>query len=147
MKVKIVSYGEDMRVIPVEYGEQMKVKIVEYGEDLKVKIVQDTSACFITTACVEARGLPDHCPELNVVRAFRDCYIKGLPDGEEIVSEYYKVAPNIVAGINKAENRDAVYLDLYEQLVSNIRLIYSGKYNEVLSNYFRLLNELKQRYL
>ena len=146
-KVKIVSYGEDMQVIPVEYGEQMKVKIVEYGEDFKVKIVEDTRLCFITTACIESRGLPDNCPELNTVRAFRDSYIKGLPDAEEIIREYYEMAPRIVAGINRDKNRRQVYLNLYEQLASNVELVHSGENGEVLRNYFRTLNELKQMYL
>jgi len=146
-KVKIVSYGEDMQVIPVQYGEQMKVKSVDYGEDFKVKIVQDTSPCFITTACVEARGLPDNCPELNTVRAFRDNYVRALPNGEEILCEYYEVAPQIVAGINGADNRQQVYLNLYEDLISAVELIRQGKDNEVFRNYLRILSELKQRYL
>lgn len=136
-----------MQVIPVEYGEQMKVKIVEYGEDFKVKIVQDTSPCFITTACVEANGLPDDCSELNTARTFRDTYIKILPNGEEILREYYEIAPQIVAGIKRAENRRQIYLDLYEQLVLNVELIRSGKNEEVFRNYIRIFNELKQRYL
>lgn len=146
-KVKIVSYGEDMKVIPVEYGEQMKVKIVEYGEDFKVKIVQNTSPCFITSACVEARGLPDDCPELNTVRAFRDSYIKGLANGEEILREYYEVAPSIVAQINKADDREEVYLNLYEQLVLAVELIRSGKDFDAFRNYLTILAELKRRYL
>lgn len=146
-KVKIVRYGEDMQVIPVEYGEQMKVKIVEYGEDFKVKIVKDTSLCFITTACIEAKGLSDNCPELNTVRAFRDSYIRALPNGEKILHEYYEVAPQIVAGINKSENRRQVYFDLYEQLALNVELIRSGKNEKVFRNYLRIFNELKQKYL
>jgi len=146
-KVKIVNYGEDMQVIPVEYGEQMKVKIVEYGEDFKVKVVKDTGPCFITTACVEAKGLPDNCLELNTVRAFRDSYIRALPNGEEILREYYEVAPQIVAGINRSENRRQVYFDLYEQLALNVELIRSRKNEEVFKNYLGIINELKQRYL
>jgi len=146
-KVKIVSYGEDMQVIPVQYGEQMKVKSVDYGEDFKVKVVQDTSPCFITTACVEAKGLPDSCPELNTVRAFRDNYVRALPDAEEILREYYEVAPKIVASINRADDRQRVYLNLYKDLVSAVDLIRQGKDNEVFKNYLRILSELKQRYL
>lgn len=146
-KVKIVSYGEDMQVIPVQYGEQMKVKSVDYGEDFKVKIVQDTNPCFITTACIEAKGSPDNCPELTTVRAFRDSYIKGLPDSEEILREYYELAPQIVAGINRTDNPQQIYLNLYEELVSTVELIRQGKDDEVFRNYLRMLNELKQRYL
>ena len=146
-KVKVVQYGEDMRVIPVEYGEEMKVKAVEYGENFKVKIVQDTSPCFITSACIQAKGLPDDCYELNTIRGFRDSYIKAMPDGERILHEYYAVAPQIVAAINKTEDPRQVYSNVYEQLTSIVELIHSGENGEVLRNYFRILNELKQRYL
>jgi hypothetical protein len=40
IKVKIVEYGEDIRIIPVQYGETMKVKIVEFGEQQKAKVVK-----------------------------------------------------------------------------------------------------------
>lgn len=146
-KVKIVSYGETMKVIPVEYGEQMKVKIVEYGEDFKVKIVRDTSVCFITTACTKAMGLSDNCLELNILRTFRDRYIKTLPNGDEIIYEYYEVAPQIVSKINKADNQQQVYVNLYERLVSTIKLIRQGKDDEAFRNYLRMFNELKQKYL
>jgi hypothetical protein len=96
-----------MQVIPVKYGEQMKVKFVEYGEDFKVKIVQD--ACLITTACIKAKGLSDNCPELTTVRAFRESYIRALPNGEEIIREYYELAPRIIAGIDKIDDAQQVY--------------------------------------
>ena len=146
-KAKVVSYGEDMQVVPVEYGEQMKVRIVEYGEDFKVKIVQDTGLCFITTACTQAKGLPDNCPELEIARTFRDTYIKGLPDGEEILREYYQVSPRIVGEINRAKNRQAVYADLYRQLNSAIRLIRQGEEDQAFQAYLSVLATLKQRYL
>ncbi|MCL0034090.1 hypothetical protein M1O20_03125 [Dehalococcoidia bacterium] len=144
-KVKIVSYGEDMQVTPVDYGEEMKVKSVDWGEDFKVKIVKE--GCVITSACIEAKGLPDDCSELNIVRAFRDSYIKSLPKGNELLHEYYEVAPQIVSGINRAANPKEIYSNLYEQLLSTIEMIEQGKEDEVLKHYFRILNELKQRYL
>ncbi len=144
-KVKLVQWGEDMQVIPVEYGEQMKVKSVEWGEDFKVKIVKE--GCFISTACTEAKGLPDNCPELDAVRGFRDTYIRGLPNGEEILRQYYEVAPEIVSAINRAKNQKEIYLALYEQLVSIVDLIRQGKKDEVFRNYLRVFNELKRRYV
>lgn len=146
-KVKIVEYGEDLQVIPVEYGEQMRVKIVEYGEDLKVKIVSDSDFCFITAACAEARGLPDNCPELETIRAFRDRYVRSLPHGEDIIREYYELAPKIVAGINRMDNRQEIYSSLYDQLVSIVGLIRQGKDEEAFKSCLEVFNELKKKYL
>lgn len=146
-KVKLVRYGEDMQVVPVEYGEQMRVKVVDYGEDFKVKIVQDTSLCLLATACVEAKGLPHDCPELRTMRFFRDNYVRNLPDGVQIIAEYYEIAPLIVAGIDRAENRSQAYENLYEELVSILELIRLGRNGEGLRNCLGILNELKRRYL
>jgi len=106
------------------------------------------SSCFITTACIEAKGLSENCPELNVLRTFRDEYIENLPEGEKAIREYYEIAPQIVAGINSAENPKKVYLDLYERLVSkSLELIHFGEKDEAFKNGMEIYNELKQRYL
>lgn len=157
-KVKIVESGEDFQAVPVQFGEQMKVRIVESGEDYKVKVIRDPTAgvqedddmmssCFITTACIEAKGLPDDCLELTTMRAFRDNYVKSLPRGGEILCQYYKVAPQIVAGINGRENRRQIYQTLYDQIATDVGLIRQRKNQEALSNLLSLFNELKEKYL
>jgi hypothetical protein len=118
-----------------------------FGTSSKVKIVQDTSICFITTACIKARDLPDNCPELTTVRAFRESYIRPLPNGEEIIREYYEVAPRIIVGINKIDDPQQVYSNLYKEIVAIAELINSRENDKALSNYFMVLGDLKQRYL
>lgn len=54
---------------------------------------QDSSGCFLTSACVEAKGLPDDCSELSVLRHFRDSYLAGIEEGKAEICEYYHVAP------------------------------------------------------
>ena len=49
----------------------------------------DTSGCFLTSACVEARGLPDDCYELRVLRNFRDSYLVKQDCGECEINHYY----------------------------------------------------------
>ena len=64
------------------------------------EVSTDTNAeagtCFLTTACVEAENLSDDCYELNTLRNFRDSYVRGLPEGDAIISEYYDIAPKII---------------------------------------------------
>ena len=145
-KVKIVNYGEDMQVTPVEYGEQMKVKIVEYGEDFKVKIVRDTGACFITTACVEAAGLPDNCIELETMRCFRDEYLANSLEGRRMIKEYYQTAPSIVKAIRREENSDVVFADIFRQIKEIVSLINSGDLENAITYYKEMVLRLKQQY-
>lgn len=104
--------------------------------------------CFITTASVEAKGLADDCYELNALRVFRDEYVRNLPNGDEIIREYYETAPRIIAGINQAKNSREISLSLYEHLVvKSIEFIHSGKKDDAFKNYLKIANQLKKRYL
>ena len=60
-----------------------------------------SSGCYLTSACTQARGLPDDCEELTVLRAFRDTYVRALPTGEADVRRYYATAPQIVNAIHR----------------------------------------------
>jgi len=108
----------------------------------------DKGACFITTACIQARGLADNCADLTTLRSFRDGYVRSLPEGDRIIREYYEVAPRILVAIAAAENASEVYCDLYARLVAkSVALICAGKNVEAFSNYVEVVNELKHRHL
>lgn len=82
------------------------------------------SGCYLTTACVVSRGLPDDCEELQTLRAFRDSNLAMLPNGQEEIEQYYQMAPGIVATIDKQNDREEirnqVYMDLVEPCVHMI---------------------------
>ena len=59
--------------------------------------------CYITTAVCASLGKPDDCYELNLMRRYRDEYLVNQKGGEEIVAEYYDIAPTIVNRINRME--------------------------------------------
>lgn len=62
----------------------------------------NSGGCFLTTACTEAKGLPDNCIELETLRHFRDNYMMNTPDGKADIAHYYKMAPSIVNAINNS---------------------------------------------
>jgi hypothetical protein len=102
--------------------------------------------CFITSACVFARGLPDDCEELTTLRAFRDSYIMSLPGGPELVQQYYEIAPGIVERIHESEESEQIFASLYAELVApSVTLILNGEYEKALTHYrtwvARLMNE------
>lgn len=106
----------------------------------------DNSKCFLTSACVFARGLADDCDELTTLREFRDSYIMNLPGGPELVHEYYDVAPGIVDRIREDKDAKRILDSLYEGLVTrSVTLIRNGEYKRALEHYrawvARLMNE------
>lgn len=122
----------------------LSVKVVPNG-DLNVYI---EPSCFITTACTEAKGLPDDCEELETLRKFRNEYLAKLPEGNEILNEYSWIAPQIVHKINTLDNSKSIYEDLFERLVRNsVALIQEGKMEEAYKNYMSIVTELKDKYV
>ena len=76
-----------------------------------------SGACFLTSACTEAKGLPDDCDELTTLRRFRDSYLKNRDNGEADIKEYYEKAPIIVSAIKARENSQELFERIYEELV------------------------------
>ena len=75
------------------------------------------SGCFLTTACIKARNLPDDCYELNIMRKYRDSYLITLPTGKEDIMHYYEIAPLIVNRIEAREDSVLIFCKLYDELV------------------------------
>jgi hypothetical protein len=114
----------------------------EYGSK------KDEKECFLTTACVEARGLPDDCHELTALRTFRDEFVRQLDGGPELIAEYYSIAPRIVASMKLDPGFRERIGELYNQLVlGSIELIESGKSEAALELYKRHVRALSSRYL
>lgn len=104
--------------------------------------------CFITTACIRAKGLPDDCSELMAFRNLRDDYVKSLPNGESLISEYNTIAPALITAINDEANSREIYLQLYEDLVVRTsKLILSRRREEAFELCFNILTNLKKRYM
>lgn len=68
-----------------------------YDENYKYKLHSEkdsSNGCYLTTACVEYKGLSDSCKELTLLRNFRDNYMKNNSSTD--IDKYYQVAPRIV---------------------------------------------------
>lgn len=119
----------------------------DYG-DCPVYKGNDTSGCFLTSACVEAMGLSDDCYELTILRHFRDNYLRSRPTGKADICEYYHIAPMIVERIKQSPNSMCVFEKLYNELVKPcVALIESGKNEEAYSTYRNYTKMLQKRYI
>ena len=103
--------------------------------------------CFITTACVRAKGLPDDCHELTMLRWFRDNIMKATESGKEAVQEYYEVAPALVQKMLSLPNAQEIFSTLYNKLVKPcVEMIEAGRYDEATETYTGMVNELRREY-
>ena len=107
-----------------------------------------SSSCFLTSACVEAKGLPDDCHELTVLRNFRDTFMKENEEYAPAICEYYHTAPSIVEKINAMPDRMQIYEDIYNDLVLPcVELIEKGENKDAYIKYRQYVLMLKERYL
>lgn len=103
--------------------------------------------CYITTAVCEYRHKPDDCYELSLLRSFRDDYLLQSEQGEEMVREYYDVAPSIVKHIGQRADADRIYEGIWKQYLSPcIRLIELGQNVECVDLYRHMVYELRDLY-
>ena len=103
--------------------------------------------CYITTAACQMKDMEDDCYELNLLRDYRDTYMSALPDGEELIRQYYDVAPTIVKHINQREDKKAVYEDIWERYIDPcIHMIEDGRKEECLQTYSDMVEALREKY-
>ena len=85
--------------------------------DDKKKSSSGSSGCYLTTACIASRGLPDDCAELQTLRTFRDSYLAALPNGKTEIEQYYQMAPGIVAAIDRQADSRKIWDQIYTELI------------------------------
>jgi hypothetical protein len=103
--------------------------------------------CFITTAVCSSFSKSDDCRELTTFRAFRDNWLAKQPDGQSLITEYYRIAPGIVAAINKGGNQDAVYRGIWDTYLADcMRLIENREFAACKQRYIAMIESLKITY-
>jgi predicted GTPase len=103
--------------------------------------------CFITTATCKTLGKSDDCYELGAFRSFRDNWLVKQPDGQELVAEYYEIAPKIVSIIDKKPQKAGIYRSIWEDhLAKCLADIETGEYAECKKKYTAMVNYLRRKY-
>jgi hypothetical protein len=103
--------------------------------------------CFITTAVMAAKGLPDDCEELTVLRDFRDGYLMQKPNGRQLVEIYYQSSPHIVDAIAAQENAASIYDHLYGVIRACVEAIKKGDNEFAFTTYCEMVIKLKEQYI
>lgn len=106
-----------------------------------------SSGCFLTSACIAARGLSDDCYELCTLRTYRDTWLSKVDGGIAAISHYYIVAPKIVDAIEKLPNSKEIYEHIYEEMVRPcVSFIEQKKYSEAFDLYRGMTLHLAEQY-
>lgn len=108
----------------------------------------DTSGgCYLTSACMYAKGLPDDCYELETLRHFRDTWLNKTEEGKEIIKMYYEIAPKIVSAINDKPDSKNIYDMIYEKMVLTcVKFIEEQRFDETVELYKNMTLELQKVY-
>lgn len=93
--------------------------------------------CFITTAICEAENKPDDCEELQTLRHFRDTYMASAPALQKMVDEYYQIAPEIVAAIERREDKEEIYAFLKDRFLRPALVAISEGKNGLALDFYR----------
>ncbi len=108
----------------------------------------ENSGCYLTSACVQVRGLPDNCYELQTLRRFRDLYMMNSIEGRKEVEKYYDLAPKIVDKINRTNEADCIYERIYENLIIPcVKLIECGDNEACFKLYYDYTQKLTVEFL
>ncbi|MBO4359654.1 MAG: hypothetical protein J5822_02130 [Eubacteriaceae bacterium] len=103
--------------------------------------------CFLTSACVNARNLPDDCYELTVLRNFRDSYVRQLPGGEKETRHYYRTAPEIVRHIDSSDDASSRWESIYSELILPcVEDIGSGRFEQAYLRYRQYVLSLEEAF-
>lgn len=100
--------------------------------------------CFLTTACLKAKGLPDNSEELTTLREFRDKYVKSLSNGAELIEEYYKIAPGLIKAIDESKTPDEFYDYIFSVIDLCVDLINSDRNEIALAEYIHMIGKVKK---
>lgn len=104
--------------------------------------------CFVTTAVCDSLGKFDDCYELMTFRKFRDTWLTAQPDGKNLINEYYAVAPQIVANINRLTNPAKVYKKIWQNhLEPCLNFLRNNDNISCKNKYIEMMHELKKQFL
>ena len=106
------------------------------------------SRCYLTTACIRSKNLPDNCTELMTLRSYRDTYLQSFEEGRCDIQHYYEIAPSIVLAIDAHPNADQIYVGIYDNLiVPCVKLIADGNFKQAHQLYKNTALALKEEFL
>lgn len=130
-----------------KWNDSFNELTISYGSYENIKSGFKTSICYITTAVCRSLNKADDCEELNLLRFYRDTILSKDNDGEELIKDYYNIAPTIVKRIDKCQDSSSIYSDLYDRYIAKcIEYIKNENYSLCKKTYIDMVLNLKKDY-
>jgi len=118
----------------------------ENGKELAFFYWHINQACYLTTACVNYKGLDDNCSELTAMRLLREHYIDDL-DYRELIREYYQLASQIIESINAEDDPSLIYDQIYQSVKICEIAVNNGDWAIARDEYLSMYYELAETYV
>jgi hypothetical protein len=146
--LEIVSQGDPSSTFMASARVWNKTLTSEGEQPDQIPVTEEPpkSKCFLTTACVRFRGLPDDCEELTLLRSFRDGFLAGSPEGRSLIQDYYRIAPGLVAVIDERDDAAVVYEGIYGTVAGCVAAIRDGRFDVALDLYTEMVLRLEAEF-
>jgi hypothetical protein len=106
------------------------------------------SGCFVTTAAIKAAALADDCHQLQMMRRLRDQYVSTIAGGAAAIDIYKKVAPHIVAAVDRHPNSQAIWRHVLEQWIEpGVALMEANQFHLAHHHYRAMVLSLIEEHL
>ena len=143
---KVLKWNDENKAYRKRQEEELEVQNLATKRDVSPTTVE-SSGCFITSAVCTALQKPDDCEELMTLRAYRDSIKSSDAAVSMLIDEYYRIAPQIVANIDKDAKASDIYRSLWEnEICETYRLVKEGKYEEATKCYVKMTIKLCDKY-
>jgi len=149
MAVQRSNYRKPARKSPKKYSPKSPRKKTTYNRGYtkkRYKSRKKKDDCFITTACVEYYNLPDNCPQLNLLRKFRDNYLMKTKNGQNLVLKYYETAPRLVKKMKEDIKHAKLFKKIFQEINKACGYILSENFIEAEKIYTNVVLSLHNRY-
>lgn len=128
--------------------EEVKNNSSQTYSSITRHVSSSSDYCFITTAACFALSAEKDCDELNELRWFRDTYILNhVSKGKDLIEEYYRIGPKVVAHIDADWNPYAIYEELWNDYIfPSCTFIKNMMWEKALGKYIDMVKHMCEKY-
>jgi TPR repeat protein len=127
--------------------QRERIRTKSYSRKEKTTSSSSSSACFLTTATCQVMGYEDDCDVLQTFRLYRDRILAQQKGGNDLIANYYNLAPKILEKIDADKQPELVYQHMWNHYIKPAyNLLQNKQYNEAQKLYIELVTLLQNKY-
>lgn len=94
--------------------------------------------------CFNFNRIIENDDEMNILRSFRDDYMRSTIEGYQLVNEFYSLVPVIVDGIEKSPQKEMCFKRAYSTFKKCIALIRENNFDQAFFEYKTMVSAIKK---